>query len=379
MNRVAQMLLLGVTFAAVLSSEAGIDREFFAELLKIPSVTADCAKVNEAVEFVRTYLEKDGVACTVEADAEGRKSLYASTMPGKVQDYLLVVHLDVVPGDSDQFVPRFEDGKVFARGAEDCKGNAVMAAQILKELNGKASVGAIFSSNEEIGGSTVGFMVSRGYLAKKLVLVADAGSDGVYYAQKGNCYIRVRAVGKGGHSSRPKSCVNPIEKLMSGWKHFCAAWPAAPEDGWGDLVSITRIAAGDADNRIPDTAEMTVNLRSVSADAQDRAVKLLKESGFEIVQVRSTGVPMTTDANAPEVRRLLAARKATWPDRDVSFHRMMAITDARHFATSGIPTVMVGALGGAAHGKGEWIELRSLDENVEMFKRFFTDKTYGEK
>lgn len=355
----------------------GVDRGFLSRLLEIPSVTADLEQVNRAVEFVRGDLEAAGVACVEERDAQDRKVLYASTRPGRVQDYLLVVHLDVVPADAGQFRPRIDGGRIYARGAHDCKGNAAIAVQLLKDLNGKASVGVVFAADEEQGGSTTGLMVSRGYLAKKLVIVVDAGTDGVYYAQKGNCYIRVRAVGRGGHSSRPMELDNPIDRLMDGWTKFKAVWPKVSADGWCDLVSATRLEAGEADNRIPDTADMTVNLRSVSADAPDRAVRMLKDVGLEVVNVRSTGLPMTSDRNDPAVKRLLAARRLTWPERKPEFQRMMAITDARHFATSGVPAVIIGSSGGDSHGKDEWADLKSIDENLEMLERFCADEGFG--
>ena len=134
----AEAFAAGEGDSAAAKKTPGVDREFLGKLLSIESVTADIAKVNEAVEFVKGHLEARGVACSVEADAKGRKALYASTKPGKVQDYLMVVHLDVVPGEPGQFNPRFEGGKVVARGAYDCKGNAAVAAKILEDLNGCA-------------------------------------------------------------------------------------------------------------------------------------------------------------------------------------------------------------------------------------------------
>ena len=375
---VVLLLAAGAGVVAPVKAQGRIDRDFLSRLLEIPSVTADLEQVNRAVDFVRGDLEGAGIACIEERDAQGRKILYASTRPGKVQDYLLVVHLDVVPAESGQFKAHIEGDRIFARGAHDCKGNAVLAVQLLKDLNGTASVGAVFASDEELGGPTTGLMVSRGYLARKLVIVVDSGTYGVYYAQKGNCYIRVRAAGRGGHSSLPMVLDNPIDKLVDGWARFKAAWPKASADGWCDIISATRLEAGEADNRIPDTADMMVNLRSVNADASERAIRMLREvGGFEIVNVRSTGLPMTSDRNEPEVKRLLAARQAMWPERKPEFQRMMAITDARHFATSGVPTVIIGSMGGNAHGKDEWADLKSIDENLEMLERFCSDENGG--
>jgi len=362
-----------VLLAAVSAPVVGfsVDREFLTELLEVPSVTVDIPAVNRAVDATHGWLERNGIRSHVETDEAGRKVLWAATVPDKTPDYVLVVHFDVVPAEADQFHVRMEGDKVFARGAHDCKGNAAIACDVLRRLNGKASVGVIFASDEEVGGSTTGLMVKRGYRPRKMVLVLDAGTYGVFYAQKGNAYLTVRATGKGGHSSLAMRLDNPIVKLTQGYEKFRQAWPAVSPDGWGDLVVPTVVRAGQTENAIPDTAEMVLNVRSVSTDAVERVTKTLKDvAGLEVVKVRSTGGPMASDPNDPEIQRLLAERRARWPERNGSLQKMLAITDARHFAGLGVPVVIVGSMGGNAHGKDEWGDMKNMDENADSLVDF---------
>ena len=364
-------LLFALVLAATGTNEAAIDRGFLKDLLEIPSVTADIPAVNRAIDFTRARLEKDGIACRVETDAEGHRILWASTDGEKVADYVLAVHVDVVPAEASQFKARVEGDRIFARGAHDCKGNVAIACDVLRRLKGKASVGVIFAANEELGGSTTRVMVERGYRPRRMALVVDAGDYGVFYAQKGNCYITVRAKGKGGHSSLAFLLDNPIERLMKGYEEFRASWPAVPKDGWGDLVVPTVIGAGQAENAIPDTAEMVLNVRSVTPDAPERVIERLKKiKGFEVVKVRSTGRPMASDPNDPEIQRLFAERRSRWPDKKGELARMLAITDARHFADLKIPVVIIGSVGGNAHGRGEWGDMENMDENADSLVAF---------
>jgi len=354
-----------------------IDRAFLRELLEIPSVTSDIPAVNRAVDVTHGWLERNGIRSQVETDEAGRKVLWAATCPDPTPDYELVVHLDVVTAEADQFHARLEGERIFARGAHDCKGNAAIACDVLKRLNGMASVGVVFAADEEMGGSTTAFMVKRGYRPRKMVLVLDAGTYGVYYAQKGNAYLTVRATGKGGHSSLAMRLDNPIAKLTQGYEKFRAVWPAVPKDGWGDLVVPTVIRAGQAENAIPDTAEMVLNVRFVSTDAVERATAMLKDvAGLEVVKVRSTGGPMASDPNDPEIQRLLAVRRDRWPEKNGSLQKMLAITDARHFSGLGVPFVIVGSMGGNAHGKDEWGDLKNMGENADSLVEFF--KVTGE-
>lgn len=368
--------LLPILSALVVSTSFGaIDREFLKELLEIPSVTADQAAVNRAIGFTRDYLERNGIACCEERDESGRRILWASTDGKKIDDYVLVVHLDVVPAEEAQFKARVVGERIYARGAHDCKGNAAIACDVLKRIKGKASAGVIFAADEELGGSTTGLMVARGYRPRKMGIVVDAGTYGAYYAQKGNTYITVRANGRGGHSSCALWLDNPIVKLMRGYEKFAAEWPAVPKDGWGDLVTPTVIGAGKAENAIPDTAEMVLNVRSVTPDAPDRVTNLVSRCGLEVVKVRSTGKPMASDPNDPEVQRLLAERRGRWPGKNAQLQRMLAITDARHLAGLQLPVVILGSIGGNAHGRDEWGDMKNMDENADSLVSFLLGGT----
>jgi len=360
------------------AASAAVDRQFLSELLSIPSVTADISSVNRAVDLVRKHLRSSGVHCRVETDGSGRNVLWAATKEGNTPDYVLAVHLDVVPAESDQFRVRVEGNQIFARGAHDCKGNVALVCDVLKRLNGKASVGVVFATDEETGGSTTLLMVRRGYCPRKMGIVVDAGTYGVFYAQKGNDYLTVRATGKGGHSSCAMWLDNPIVKLMSGYDKFRRAWPTIQQDGWGDLVVPTIVRAGQTENAIPDTAEMILNVRSITTDAVVRVTAMLKKvAELEVVDVRSMGGPMISDPSDPEIRRLLSERRARWPEKNGELTRMLAMTDARHFAALGVPVVIVGSMGGNAHGKGEWGDLRNMDENADSLVAFLSAGVVG--
>jgi acetylornithine deacetylase/succinyl-diaminopimelate desuccinylase-like protein len=353
------------------------DFELLDRLLRIPSVSGDIPHVNEAVDFLRDYLVGKGVECAVETMEDGRKILYATTLPGcKTPDYLFNSHLDVVPADDPaMFVPVVKDGRVYARGAEDCKGNAVVAAQILVDLNGKASVGAVFATDEETGGRTSARMVELGYVARKMVMVLDAGAYHIVNAQKGIRILKIRAKGCGGHSSRPWAFQNPIEMLFEGYARLRAAWPEMPEDKWGDSVAPCMIASGFANNQIPDEAEMTLNIRFVTPGDSGRIIQMAREA-FTGCEVASDGAtePVFCDEDHPEMRRLQEAMKRRFPGKEIPFTRMMGATDARHYTNAGAPIAMIGIVGDGAHAHVEWSDLASMDEYADLLEDFVSQK-----
>jgi acetylornithine deacetylase/succinyl-diaminopimelate desuccinylase-like protein len=184
--------------AASLSAHA-FDMDFFEQLVAIPSVSANVKEVNRATDFVKDYLVKRGVHCTVEKMDDGREVLYAGVTPGKRHDFVFSVHLDVVaPGKPSHFTVERNGDRAEGRGTGDCKGNAVAVIEMLCGLVGKnVSVGCMFGPDEEIGGLATRWMIDeKGYVPRKMVIVCDGGYGKFYYAHKGQTYVRIRAKGR---------------------------------------------------------------------------------------------------------------------------------------------------------------------------------------
>ena len=352
------------------------DVEFLDKLIRIPSVSSDIAQVNVAMDAMRDYLEAHGVACVMET-TEGRNVLYASTRPGKEQDYLLNAHLDVVPAEPGLFIPRIEDGKMFGRGTDDCKGCALAIAQILCELNGKASVGAVFTADEEIGGLSTKYMVEQGYKARKLVIILDAAAYAIATAEKGVLDLALRATGKAVHSSRPWGGVNAIDLLIEGYSKLKAAWPqnTPGKDGdvWFDTMAATIINAGTAHNKVPDVAEMLINIRFTKPGDEDRIAEFVrKTTGLEVIR-HETCIPVFCDENTPAIKNLRAAMEKAWPEKTISTYKMCGATDARHFAAAEAPIAILGVDGEDCHTDGEWVRIDGIADVAEMLAKYLAE------
>lgn len=347
-----------------------VDLELLKDLIRIPSVSADVDAVNSATDFLHAYLENRGLHCTIE-NCNGRRVLFAATVPGKQPDYLFNAHLDVVPAEKEQFEPSEDgEGRLSGRGASDCKGPAVVIAQILCDLAGKASVGAIFTADEEIGGSTTAAMVARGYGAKRLVCIVDADPYCIVNAQKGAVTFKLIAHGRGGHSSEPWNLENPIEKLMNGFRVFSERWPAPTEDRWCDTMAPTVLQAGKVGNMVPDTAELTVNFRFIEEGGEEKIAKRLRELTGLDVELVSVSPPVFSDISEPEMQRLQRVLAAQWPDREIRFSHLNGATDSRHFVSLGIPVAVLGVDGFHIHCASEGVWTQSLHDYAEALERF---------
>jgi len=345
--------------------------ELLEKLIRCKAVSGEIQNVNRAVGVMRDFLESKGIACVTET-LDGREILYASAMPGKVQDIMLNAHLDVVPASDSMFEPEIRDGKLFARGSSDCQGNATALAEVLCRLCGRASVSAVFSTDEEIGGQTTRAMVERGYGARKMILILDAAPYCIANAQKGIISATLCATGKGGHSSEPWNLNNPIDRLIDGYVKLRSAWPALSADHWGNTMAPCILRGGSAANQVPDSAEMVLNIRYIRG-GDDEAIleKLRSLTGLEVT-VNMTTEPVFVDETHPLMQALKRKMEERF-GRNVPFYRMHGATDARHFVSLNVPVAILGTEGGGMHAANEWLDLQNCRDYAELLIGFIED------
>ena len=372
--------LLWTALVGLLASGAACaaDLGFLKELVEIPSSSIDYPQVNRAMRAMKAYLEKRGVCCTVETDEQGRELLFAATKPGKVQDYIISAHLDVVPASYEgQYTFKNENGRLSGRGVGDDKGGALAVAQALVALAGKnVSVGCIFGADEELGGFTTTWMVEqKGYRPRRMVIVVDSSYGKIGYATKGQLMVRATVAGKGGHSSAPWKCEDLITQLSAAIVKIKEEWyrrhPMADgPDHWSDILTPTIVhSEGTALNRIPSEVWVNFNLRSVRPEAKDECIELIREVTKGKVEVVRYSPPCVSDGNDPYVLRLKQAMEAELK-APVPLERMPFATDARCFVSCKVPVVNVGHKGGDAHGATEWADAESIDKVARYLTAF---------
>lgn len=351
--------------------------ELVQSMIRCKAVSKDVEAVNRSHDLLKAFFDARNVYNVTEV-IDGRKTLYASTEPGKVCDYLLNAHIDVVPAAyENQFEPYVEENRLYGRGAGDDLSNAMLMVQLICEnMNSNISVGAIFTSDEEIGGHTTAAMVKLGYLPRKCAVVLDSwGRGGVNIAQKGILSLKLTARGQGGHSSTPWGKENSIDKLLQGYMKFAATWDNGNgENQWCNTMAATQLNAGFAHNQIPDTAEMVINFRCISNEMIDDLQKKVPEiTGLE-TEVVEICYPMVSDPADPELNRLL---KLLGEERqnDPQFQRMNGATDARHLGGLGVPVAIMGLKSNGVHAAVESLDLTTYQPTLNALQRFIA----GEK
>ena len=345
--------------------------ELLREFVAMRPASADPAAVDKVQLRMKRFLEDNGIFCTLEA-VEDRHLLFASTTGNKTPKILFNPHVDVVPATdpATQYEIVERDGNIWGRGAADDLGNAICVAQTLIELKDSGvDAGAIFTGNEEVGGSTTDGMIKLGYGAQKMVIIADGngGLSRITYAHKGVVILKLIARGQTGHSSRPWAFDNAIEKLMRGYLKLADVWdqPTSIED-WRNTMAPCIVSGGKAENQIPGEASLVVNFRVVDAkDIETLPKKVAEITGLEVEFLRSS-LPFNGGTDSPQVRLLADILRAR-SGREPEFSRMTGATDARHLQKLGVPVAIIGCRGTGAHSLNEYLCGDAIDEMLPVF------------
>lgn len=144
------------------NNERFLDELF--SLIRIPSISTKEGHEKDIIACAEKYIEllkKAGVDSAKLLKTEGNPIIYAEKIVSKdLPTALIYAHYDVVDVDgqnwlSDPFSPEIRDGKIWARGADDDKGQGFMHVKafeyIIKEEKLPFNVKFIIEGEEEIG------------------------------------------------------------------------------------------------------------------------------------------------------------------------------------------------------------------------------------
>lgn len=255
-------------------------------------------EIEENLGFVRSELQKLGL----QPKSCGKAGLTVLLGKPVGKTVLLRADMDALPltEQSGEDFSSLNPGKMHACGHDMHTAMLLGAAKLLKENEAllEGQVKLMFQPAEEIGQGARD-MVEAGVLDDPPVDCAEmihvaAGAPfptGMIMIPQGgsgasaSCEFKITVTGKGGHGATPAYCIDPI----SGLCHvFCGLEEIfARELGLTEFLSITvgQIKAGDADNIIPDSAEMRGTIRTMSREKMEWAQTRMKEISEGIASV----------------------------------------------------------------------------------------------
>lgn len=186
------------------------------ELLRIPSVSADSKHkqdVRKAAEYVVQKLKDAGADRVELCETKGHPIVFGEKIIDKTKPTVLVYgHYDVQPADplnlwdSPAFEPVVKDGKIYARGACDDKGQFYMhikAFEAMMKLNQlTCNVKFMIEGEEEVGSDNLGTFVkeNKAKLQADVILISDTSlisleTPSITVGLRGLSYMEVEVTG----------------------------------------------------------------------------------------------------------------------------------------------------------------------------------------
>jgi acetylornithine deacetylase/succinyl-diaminopimelate desuccinylase-like protein len=279
--------------------------------LRIPSISADSRHkqhVREAAEFLREKLVSAGVDKVEICETKGHPIVYAERIIDQSKPTVLVYgHYDVQPADplnlwhSPPFEPVIVDGKIFARGACDDKGQVYMhvkAFETMMKLNLlSCNVKFMVEGEEEVGSDNLGVFVkeNRSKLKADVILISDTALISLEHPSittglRGLSYMEVEVTGPNRdlHSGVYGGAVaNPINVLCAMVASLHDENGRVTIPGFYDRVVELKEADRVALNKAP------FNLTNYKAELGIEEIK--GEKGFTTLE--RTGIRPTLDVN----------------------------------------------------------------------------------
>lgn len=364
-------------------------------LIEVPSVNPRDSTVAAETPLARYIAELcEGIGLQVRLDEvlDGRCNVVA-VLPGRTREYVVLEsHLDTVETEGmtvPAFTPQRDGDRIYGRGACDAKGSlaaflTALATLVSDEHPPRRGVVLAGVIDEEHRYRGVSDLLDRGLLrdpGAELTgaIVGEPTELSLVVAHKGCMRCRITATGPGGHSSLPWGAVNPIETLAEvvDYLRETNTWLGRQQHSLvgPPSVATTLISGGSGPNMLPETAELTIDRRTVAGeepeevwqqirdDVQDRWPDLVNVAPPHVVDFALD----TTHQHGSDRFLRMVGRQLSAAGLDPTGVGVGHGSDASKLARAGVPSVVFGPGSMAqAHTRAEYVEIKQLQHAVTV-------------
>ena len=308
-------------------------------------------------------------------------------------------HMDTIPPEGRDLISPFSgvirNGKVYGLGCLDMKASLtayIFAVKALIDagvkLKGKLTLA--FVVDEESGACSpygTQYLLDSG-IVPKACFIGEHGSQYVRTAQRGGYRFKIVTKGEAVHTGVSAwergevghNAVVDMAKIIEALQGLEIPYKQSKMfEGRRPMFTFpTKITGGVAMNVVPSTCEAYGDVRLLPGNSEAQ-VKILM-----IERLQKLGIPyeiqdliyvpaVEIDPHDPVVLSLQKAAKSVLgyvPEAKVSG----PATDGWMLVKRDIPTIMgFGPDGGGEHGRGEWVDLSSLEKITEVYAKFIVD------
>jgi glutamate carboxypeptidase len=252
-----------------------------------------------------------------------------------------------------------------------------MKAGIVQAIYGVAAVKEwyhteiLITADEEVGSHASRALLEERARAAGAVLVLEPSADGgaLKIARKGTGTFNVTITGRAAHAGlEPEKGINALVELAAQVPRIAAL--ARPEVG--TTVTPTVAKAGTADNVVPDSATIAVDVRCVTPEEKDRLEREMSKLTATLAGAR---VEVSGGMNRPPLhesmtKELFAIAERVARDYGIAGLHGVAVgggSDGNITAAVGVRTLDgLGAVGAGAHAETEHVRLDLMPERAAL-------------
>ncbi|MGB2461808.1 MAG: M20/M25/M40 family metallo-hydrolase, partial [Candidatus Puniceispirillaceae bacterium] len=193
-----------------------------ADLVAFPTVSGE--PNGEIIGYIKSYLESHGVNVLLDVTDDGKQmNLFATIGPNVDGGIILSGHTDVVPASaegwqSDPFILRRDQGRLYGRGAVDMKGFVAIALAMVPDFVAardrlRVPVHLAFTFDEEVGcfgSARMPEFLDRHDISAEMAIIGEPTEMRPFIGHKGGMELSAEVTGTSGHASKPAGKVNAI-------------------------------------------------------------------------------------------------------------------------------------------------------------------------
>jgi succinyl-diaminopimelate desuccinylase len=356
------------------------------ELIKIDSQNPP-GNEKRITFFIRDYLQGLGVTSKIYEFKKDRLNLVCKIKSKNSHKTLLFTpHTDTVPVSAGWRFPPLSGvvhkGRVYGRGATDCKVNVAASLGFIKRLKEKNilldNLDLVFAfCGDEETGSVVGIKPLMKVLKNiDYGVVLDAGEFDIVVAQKGLLHLRVELMGKEAHGAYPERGVSAIEKgvrvlsdILS-YKFSRETHPLLKRP----TLNVGKFEGGEKVNIVAGYAFFDLDIRYLPSMDKNKIIKdierIIKKQKVKYkIKILAQQGPIEIDRNNFLIRVLKGCLREH--KLKITLKPSFGATVINFLKDKGIDTFAFGfGAKGCAHVKNEYAKLGNLYKGIDVLEDY---------
>jgi succinyl-diaminopimelate desuccinylase len=355
-------------------------------LIKVDSQNPP-GKEREIILFIKEYLNSLGIPSKIYEFSKNRLNLTCELTSKRSKEKILFTpHVDTVPISGKwQFNPlsgKVYKGRIYGRGATDCKANVSVALYLIKHLKDEKiklnNLDLIFAfSADEEAGSYHGIIPLTKFLKNiDYGVVLDADEFNIIVAQKGLLHLRIELFGKEAHGAYPERGINAIEKGIHVLREILAhKFTYKPHSLLKrPTINIGRFVGGDKVNVVAGYCFFELDIRYLPSMNKNNILKqieqLVKKQKIKYkikTLAHQDAIEINKDIPSIYVLKKVLKKHRINPQLKPSF----GATVINFLQEKGIESFAFGfGTRGKAHTKNEYVKISNLYKGVEVLKDY---------